>query len=133
MRVAGAPPSSGVGYLTQFSDELSIDSSDGISVCGSTHWFPPPGNRTVDIFVPSDWFDPESTIDPPIVPDPADAMIAKIIVCEPRNGVVQISVWGSASGRIEDVRVSVNAGTIAVDIAPDITDRPEDAVASTVP
>lgn len=115
------PASDGIGYLTQASDDLS----DDISVCGETHAFPPPGNRTVDIFVPGEWLDPSSPIDPPVVWEPKGATGAKIVVCEPRDGVVQVSVWGSASGRADDVVLRVDARTITVDIAPETAPVPE--------
>jgi hypothetical protein len=112
------PPSDRVGYLTQ-------SSPSGISVCGSTHSFPSPGNRTVDIFVPSDWFSPTSAIDPPIEWDPDSVTQPKIVVCPSQNGVVQISVWGAASGRAQDVDVTVDARTIIADIAVDPTNPPD--------
>lgn len=112
------PPSDRVGYITQ-------SSPNGISVCGSTHSFPSPGNRTVDIFVPGDWFSPESSIDPPIEWDPDSVTQLKIVVCPAQNGAVQISVWGAASGRVQDVEVTVDARTIIVDIAPDPTNPPD--------
>lgn len=108
-----SPPSDRVGYATQTS------LSTPVSVCENTHSFPSPGNRIVDIFVPGDWFDPAASIDPQVVGDPDGELPAKIIVCEPLNGAVQISVWGSASGRMDDVRVSLDERTIIVDIAPD--------------
>lgn len=86
----------------------------------------PPGNRTVDIFVPSDWFDPHATIDAPIVSDRDAVDPSKIVTCEPRNGVVQVPVLGSASGRTEDVDVRANANTIIVDITPDPAGRSVD-------
>jgi hypothetical protein len=112
-----APLIDRIGYLTQ-------SSPSGISVCGATHGFPPPGNRTVDLFVPSNWFGAEALLHPSIEWNSDDG--PKIVVCEPLNGVVQISVWGAASGRVEDVNVSVDARTIVVDIAPDPTDRSVD-------
>jgi hypothetical protein len=121
-----APPSDRIGYITQSSGE----SASGISVCGDSHWFPAPGNRTVDIFVPSDWFGPESVIDPPVELEPGSAALPKIVVCEPLNGAVQISVWGAASGRAEDVNVSVDASTIVVNIAPDPLDRSVDSASA---
>ena len=108
------PPSDRVGYITQ-------SSPSGISVCGSTHGFPPPGNRTVDIFVPSDWFSPRSSIDPLIEWEPDSLTQPKIVICPPQNGSVQISVWGAASGRAQDVDVTVDARTIIVNITPDPT------------
>ncbi len=112
------PPSDRVGYLTQ-------SSPSGILVCGSTHSFPSPGNRTVDIFVPGDWFSPTSSIDPPIEWDPDSVTQTKIVVCPSQNGAVQISVWGAASGRAQDVEVTVDARTIIVDIAADPANPPD--------
>ncbi len=110
-----SPPSDQVGYATQTSDGRS----GSISVCGNAHQFPPPGIRTVDVFVPSDWFDPSASFEPSIAWGPDSAPPAKIVVCEPLNGTVQISIWGSASARIEDIVVSVDERTITVEIAPD--------------
>lgn len=121
-----AAPSDRIGYITQSSGE----SADGISVCGDSHWFPSPGNRTVDIFVPSNWLGTESLIDAPVEREPGSAALPKIVVCEPLNGAVQISVWGAASGRVEDVNVSVDARTIIVDIAPDPLDRSIDSASA---
>ena len=104
------PPTDRIGYSTQNSDDGPV------SVCGDSHFFPPPGNRTVDIFVPSAWLDPSSSIDTTLTLEPN---VAKIITCEPLNGVVQVSVWGSASGRLEDVNVDIDANTIIIDITPD--------------
>lgn len=119
------PTTSGIGYITQNSKDASSD----ISVCGSTHRFPPPGNQTVDIFVPGDWFDPQMSVDAPVVPAPDSGPLSKIVTCQPRNNVIQISVWGSASGRSQDVDVTVDANIISVDIAPDPTDSSSGAVA----
>jgi len=84
------PNSDGIRYATQSSDGQSI------SVCGNAHWFPPPGvNRTVDVFVPSDWFDPEPSVDRTIKWDPDMLPQSKIWVCEaPRDGMVQIFIAG---------------------------------------
>lgn len=111
------PLSTRVGYTTQSSG----DAFSAISICGNSHWFPAPGIRMVDILIPSDWFEPQVPIEVEYV---FTGPGAKIPVCEPLNGVVQVSIGGSASGRIQDVTVSANANTITVDITPDLTGPP---------
>lgn len=106
-------PGVGIGYTTQQSDA----EAEGIAVCGDTHSFPPPGNRTVDLVLPSEWFDAQDPLGPETIV--ADSAAGKIVVCDPRDGVVQISIWGSASAQIDDVDVRVDANTITVDISPD--------------
>lgn len=119
------PRSDGVGYTTQHADGQSI------SVCGDAHSFPPPGNQTVDVFLPSDWFDPAAALNPPIEWDPDGTAPAKIIVCEPRANSVQVSIWGSASGRLDDIDIRIDGPEIVIEITPDPTTAETEARTST--
>ena len=106
-------PSASVIYTAQTSNGLS----EQILVCGDTHAFPSPGNRTVDILIPADWFDPGSeNVEDPIL---GPVGVAKIIICEPEDDIVQISIWGAASARSEDVMVTVEGNAIRVALTPD--------------
>ncbi len=108
--------SSGVSFTTQ----RSADVGDQLLVCDSTHAFPPPGNRTVDVFVPVDWFAHNAAIEPGMVRWSEDSIVeSKIITCELFDDRVQILIWGAASARPADVAVVNN--TIAVRIQPDLS------------
>lgn len=120
---AAMPLSTSIGYTTQ---DSSIPPTDVI-VCQSTHSFGP-GNQTVDLFVPSAWFDgpvvSESGVaqnQVPVIAQPGTEPANKIVLCEHEAGALQVAAWGAASGRTEDVDVTVEANTITVDIAPDPT------------
>ncbi len=99
-----------VSYTTQ-------NSADGwVGVCGSSHSFPEPGNRTVDVFLPSEWFSEGAARDDDKVEIDAGDQVAKIIECLPRDGVVQISIWGAATADPNEIAVSLGEGTITIDI-----------------
>ncbi len=106
-------PSASVIYTAQTSNDLS----EQILVCGDTHAFPSPGNRTVDILIPATWFAPDFEIVEGPVLGPVG--VAKIIICEPEDDIVQISIWGAASARPEDVMVAVEGNAIRIAVTPD--------------
>lgn len=112
-----APDHVGIAYTAQSSQ---ADSS--ILVCGDTHWFPPPGNRTVDVLVPTGWLAPDAALHAGESWDPDTFAGGKIIVCPPRDGFVQVSIWGAASAQLDDVDVTVTDDRIEIAIAPSIVD-----------
>jgi len=114
-----SPEPSAVSYTTQES-RGDGPGGDGMSVCGSTHWFPSPGNTSVDVLLPTEWFAPGAEayqFQGPVRIDPPGAMIGKIFACQ-YQGFVQFVVWGSASDNPADVTVLVEGKTLTIEIAP---------------
>jgi hypothetical protein len=72
--------------------------------------------RTVDLMIPREWFAADYA--PPDGPAGGPEGLAKIIICEPVDDIVQISIWGAASAQPEDVEVLVDGRTIRVEILP---------------
>ncbi|MFK7919688.1 MAG: hypothetical protein AB8G14_16555 [Ilumatobacter sp.] len=98
------------------------------------------------MFVPATWFadqafDADSRLAQngvegiEFVTEPGTDQASKVVLCGHGAGAVQMSVWGAASGRVEDVTVSVEANLITVDIAPDparVTEAREDRDAESI-
>ncbi len=105
-------PSNDIRFTTQTSADGSV------SVCGDAHFFPAPGNETVDLLLPSTWFGPDALLEPDVVAA-HEQLTRKVVTCEPRGDVVQVSIWGAASSRPSDVVIVVAVDSIRVDIAPE--------------
>ncbi len=94
----------GIEYLIQPMRELQV--------CGDTHWFPSDTEHSIDLLLPVEWLDVASFEDVEFreVGGAGDG-IEKIVVCPPRNGLVQISFWGMGpNDQAPNVSVTVRDG-----------------------
>jgi hypothetical protein len=92
--------------------EYLIQPMSELQVCGATHWFPSDTESSIDLLLPVDGLDLASFEDVGFrqVGGTGDG-IEKIIVCPPRNGVVQISFWGMGpTDQAPNVSVTVGDG-----------------------
>jgi len=97
----------------------------GAHVCGDVHYFGAADTGSIDVLIPSGWFDPSIPVrqvaaryGPPdfeSVDHPG-----KIVACGPYKGYVQYSIWAPASDDPGDVKVSVSedATRIIIDVQP---------------
>jgi len=94
----------GIEYLIQPMRELEV--------CGATHWFPSDTESSIDLLLPAEWLDVASFEDVGFREAGGTGEgIEKIVVCPPRNGVVQISFWGMGpDARAPNVSVIVGDG-----------------------
>ena len=90
----------------------AIQGPSPVRVCGDTHFF---GGSfaSVDVLVPAAWLRSETPKEEGVRTLPAPGGGAaeppgKVVVCAPRDGYVQVSIWGAASGDADDVRVGTS-------------------------
>lgn len=111
-----AVEASGIAY--------AIQTGSSVKVCGNTHYFNE-SFASVDLFVPAAWLASAEPTEGGVRVLPArsgnpDEGPGKIVVCQPRNGYVQISIWGAAS-RVPtdiDVRLSDDRRRLLVEARP---------------
>ena len=99
--------------------QRSTNVDENIMVCGDQHSFPSPGNQTTELILPSDLLNAGVGREEIRTEWSADSFApGKIFVCEPENGNVQISIWGSAASSPEQVEVFFDAHTIRLEMDP---------------
>lgn len=113
-------------------DIATTDATVSFSVRRSSELFDPCGSApsrldpdglltSVDVRIPAQWLDPATGgKQPSIVPDPAGSEhfdgLAKVIVCRPNSGVVQIAIFDPATTDSSDINLTVDRARIIVDI-----------------
>lgn len=92
--------------------EYLIQSMQELQVCGATHWFPTDTESSIDLLLPVEGLDVASFEDVGFREVGGTGEdIEKIVVCPPRDGVVQISFWGMGpTDQAPNVSVTVGDG-----------------------